>query len=91
MPIGVFDIRDRQPVFSPDEIDWGIKQCAAQNIDYVPNPDGSNSVVPVAAFVERLKARWQRFAMTAKLMDAIRAGYCTIEPKGAAEPSRATH
>ena len=92
MPSGLFDIRDRDEVHSPDEIEAGYRQCVANDIHYLAvTPEPNGPVIPLAQFVKTLKARWQRAAQTAAAIDAIKAGYCSIEPKTAPPRSDARH
>lgn len=89
MPIGLFDVQDRAPVFHPDEIAFGRAQCEQQGLKYIQQP--GFRPVPLARYVDNLTARWKRALRSGQQMDALRAGYCTVEPLGAPEPSRATH
>lgn len=89
MPIGLFDVQDRAPVFHPDEIESGRKQCETQGLQYIDGAGGR--AIPLATYVERLVKRWRRALRSGQQMDAVRAGYCTIEPPDAPAPSRATH
>lgn len=85
----LYDIHDRQPVLSPEEIEAGRLECERTNLQYITGLDGC--AIPLATYIETLSKRWKRCAQTAMQIDAIKAGYCTIEAKGAPEPSRATH
>ena len=38
MPTGIFDIRDRAEVFTPDEIRAGQTQCVTENLQYIEIP-----------------------------------------------------
>jgi hypothetical protein len=89
MPTGLYDIRDREPVLHPDEIEAGRVLCEQQGLQYIDGPDGR--AIPLAAYIGRLTKRWQRAVQTAQQMRALQAGYCTIEAKGAPAPSQATH
>lgn len=89
MPTGLFDIRDRQPIFHPDEIAQGKAIAESKGLDYIEGSEGR--AIPLARFVEILTKRWHRAVLTGQQIDAIRMGYCTIEPRGSPEPSRATH
>lgn len=89
MPIGLYDVRDREPVYHPQEIAHGLATCKAQGLDYINGPDGR--AIPLATYIDRLNKRWQRAVRSGQQMDALRMGYCTIESVGSPEPSRATH
>ena len=92
MPSGLWDIRDRCEVHTPAEIEKGYRDCVANNVHYLavtPDPDGP--VVPLAEFVRSLKAQWQRATQTAAMIDAMRAGYCTITPNTAPPSSDVRH
>jgi hypothetical protein len=90
MPTGLFDIHDKAPIFTPDEIAAGEADCRARDIDYLELVPGQ-PVVRLYDFVEALKQRWQRAAVTARMIDAMRAGYCTVMPKTHAPLSDARH
>lgn len=90
MPSGLYDVRDRAEVLTPQEIEAGVAQCAAQGLQYIEIIPGE-PVMPVAAFVDMLKARWTRAAQTAQLIDAIKAGYCSVSPKASPPSSDARH
>ena len=87
MPTGIFDICDRAPVFHPDEIAAGQKQCETAGQQCC---DGC-ARGKAGLYVAMLTKRWQRAVKTGQVIDAIRAGYCTIQPNGAPPASRATH
>lgn len=89
MPIGLFDIRDREPVFAPDEIELGRQKCEAEGLQYITSPQ--NRATPLARYVEGLHKRFKRAVQTGQMIEAIRAGYCTIVRKGAPEMSVARH
>lgn len=89
MPTGLYDVHDKCEVLHPNEIAAGKAQCVADNIDYIPNADGT--VTPLAVFVDRLTARWNRAGETARLIDYMREGYCTIMPNAAPTGSDARH
>jgi hypothetical protein len=91
MPLLVWDIVDRAPVMHPEEIEAGRKICAADHIDYVPSPFNPAQVIPLAAYVEALQKRWQRACQTARIIEAIKGGYCTITPNTGAPSSDARH
>lgn len=90
MATGLYDIRDRGEVSTPNEIEHGRLHCEVSGIQYIDNPDG-HGVIPVATYIVTLQARWKRFAQTARMIDNMRAGYCTIEPLGAPPQSGMTH
>ena len=85
----IYDIRDREPVRSPQEIEAGRLHCEKNGLQYINGPDGR--AIPLAVYIERMTKQWERAVQTANMIDVIRAGYATIEPKGAPAPSRATH
>lgn len=89
MPIGLFDIRDHEPVFPPDEIELGRQKCEAEGLQYITSADGR--AIPLARYVEGLHKRFKRAGQTGQMIEAIRAGYCTVEAKGAPEMSVARH
>jgi hypothetical protein len=89
MPTGLYDVRDKAEVLHPQEIAAGKAQCVVDNVDYIPNADGT--VTPLSLFVDRLTARWTRACETARLIDYMREGYCTIMPNDAAPGSDARH
>lgn len=89
MGTGLFDIQDRAEVLHPNEIEAGKAQCIAENIHYVERLNGRP--LPLTTFVERLTKRWQRATETHRMIEAMRAGYCTVEPRGAAPASDARH
>lgn len=85
----LFDIRDRERVMTPQEIEAGRQHCEANGLQYIEGPDGR--AIPLATYVERLTKRWHRAVQTGRIIDAIRAGYGTIEPAGSPAPSLARH
>ena len=89
MPTGLYDIHDKADVFTPQEIEAGRLKCIADAIQYINGPNGS--AIPITRYVEGLTKRWKRACETGLQIDAIRSGYCTIEPKGAPQGSHATH
>lgn len=89
MGTGLYDIADRAEVFTPHEIEAGKLQCQQQGIDYIDGPDGR--ATPLQRFVVMLEARWARCCRTARQIENISAGYCSITPKGAPPDSRAVH
>jgi hypothetical protein len=89
MPIGLYDIRDRAPVYSPDEIAAGRAAAEKHGLDYIAGDDGR--AIPLATYVYRLNRRWVRAVATGRQFQALTAGYCTIEAKGAPPPSDARH
>ena len=90
MPSGLYDIRDRDEVITPQEIEAGYQSCVARNIQYLELVPGE-PVMPIIRYVEILKARWKRAAQTAAMIDAIKQGYCSIEPATAPPRSDARH
>lgn len=81
MPSGLWDIRDKCEVHTPAEIEQGYRECVANDVHYLATtPDPEGPVITLAAFVKNLKAQWQRAAQTGAMIDAIRAGYCSITP-----------
>jgi hypothetical protein len=90
MPTGLYDIRDRDEVLTPQEIQAGYEACVAKNIQYIGLIPGE-PVMPVARYVQILKDRWDRCVKTAAMIDAIKAGYCSISPAGAPPSSDARH
>lgn len=90
MATGLYDIKDRAEVLTPDEIEAGAAQCMLRHTYYITDP-GSTAAIPLQTYVSALKARWTRAAQTARMIDNMRAGYCTIEPLGAPPQSGMTH
>lgn len=90
MPTGLYDIHDKAEVLHPQEIAAGKAQCVADNLDYITDLI-TGRAIPLAAFVERLEKRFKRAVATGQMIDAMRSGYCTIEPNGSPPPSKATH
>lgn len=72
----------------PQEIEAGHTAAKAQGLDRIKF--GSSRMV-LSRYVEMLQARWSRAQATAVHIDAIRAGYVTIEHPAAPPQSRATH
>jgi hypothetical protein len=66
MPTGLYDIRDREPVLHPDEIEAGRVLCEQQGLQYIAGPDGR--AIPLAAYIGRLTKRWQRAVQTGQQM-----------------------
>lgn len=92
MPSGLWDIRDKCEVHTPAEIAQGYRECVENAVHYLattPDPDGP--VITLAKFVQTLQAQWQRAAQTAAMIDAIRAGYCSITPASSPPSSDARH
>jgi len=90
MPTGLYDIRDRDEVLTPQEIQAGYEACVAKNLQYIEIIPGE-PVMPVGRYVQILKERWDRCVKTAAIIDAIRAGYCSIQPASAPPSSDARH
>lgn len=90
MPSGLWDIRDKVEVLTPQEIEAGRQECVRRNLQYIEVMPGQ-PVMTVVRFVEILTARWNRAAQTAAMIDAMRAGYCSITPKTAPPSSDARH
>jgi len=90
MPTGLYDIRDRDEVLTPQEIEAGFAAAKAQGIDYIGLVPGQ-PVMPVARFKLILEARWKRAAQTGAMIDAMKQGYCSIEPATAPPRSDARH
>lgn len=89
MPSGLYDIKDRMPVLTPDEIAVGKAVCDGNGWDHISTPSGQ--LIPVDKYVAMLTAQWQRAVSSARMIDAMRAGYCTIEAVGAPPTSDARH
>lgn len=90
MALDIFDIRDKCEVLRINEIAAGEAQCRIEGIDYVPAVVG-DQVIPLAAFVHTLKARYERACATARAIKAMQAGYCSVSPVGSAPTSDARH
>ena len=90
MPTGLYDIRDKAEVFHPEEIEAGRQQCIAANTQYIADVL-TGAAIPLATFVETLSKRWRRAVETSRQIDAMRAGYCSVEPITAPPRSDARH
>jgi hypothetical protein len=89
MPTGIFDIHDRAEILTPQDIEAGKQLCITNKTHYIELP--GQRPIPLTTFVERLNGRWERARKTFLQIEAMRAGYCTIEAAGAPPQSEATH
>lgn len=89
MPTGLCDIRDKCEVNTPDELAHIKAHCQANDIDYIET--GPNRCIPLSKAIETAEKRWKRAVQTSRIIDAMRAGYCSVSPIGAAPTSNARH
>jgi len=89
MPTGLYDITDREPVLTPDEMNAGRDQCLAQGLTHIRGPNGK--AFPLADYLTLLGMRWHRAVATSRIIDAIRAGYCSVDVPTAPPTSNARH
>lgn len=90
MTTGLYDIHDRAEVMHPNAIAAGQAQCEEQGITHIDGLPGE-PVIRVVDYVETLTKRWRRCCETARAIDNIRSGYCTILPNTTPSSSDARH